>query len=133
MLLQAAAGRIPFKAIATAGAISDLELMAGEVPDLDREFQKMMPDYAADKAQHFCRRSAICWADKITAPVLLAHGGADGVVSAAHDQRLSAKLELLHKPYRALVLGGADHGLSGARQVFFDAAQQFFEHPPAKP
>jgi dipeptidyl aminopeptidase/acylaminoacyl peptidase len=126
MILQAGAGRIPFKAVATAAAVTDLALAVQERPPLGKTFEGMMPDYAAEKANGFCRRSAICWPEKIAVPVLIAHGGGDRVVASEQAVKLARGLEKAGKPYRLLLLGGVDHPFPAARQTFFDQADAFF-------
>jgi len=126
MLLRAAAGRIPFRAIATAGAMSDLQLAIEDRPDLGKIFQEMMPDFAAEQSNHFCNRSAVCWPEQITAPVLIAQGGADDSVSVEQSWRLARVLESAKRPYRLLVIGGGNHPMDGSRQLFFDEADRLF-------
>lgn len=126
MLLRAAAGRIPFRAIATAGALADLQLATETRPDLGKIFQEMMPDYATERANRFCGRSAVCWPERITAPVLIAQGGADQAVSVENSFRLAKALESAKRPYRLLVIGGGNHSIDGSRQLFFDEADRLF-------
>ena len=126
MILQAGAGRIPFKAVATAAAVTDLALAVQERPPLGKTFEGMMPDYAAEKANNFCRRSAVCWPEKIAVPVLIAHGGGDRVVASEQAVKLARGLEKAGKPYRLLLLGGVDHPFPAGRQTFFDQADAFF-------
>lgn len=126
MLLRSAAGRIPFSAIATAGALTDLQLALAGSPDLDKALAGMMPDYDAERANLFCGRSAVCWPERIGAPVLIAQGGADQSVSVEQSLRLAKALEGAKKPYRLLVIGGANHPMDGFRQMFFDEADRLF-------
>nr|ALS89405.1 prolyl oligopeptidase family [uncultured bacterium] len=126
MLLRAAAGRIPFSAIATAGAVTDVQLAIDERPDLGKTLEQMMPDYATERANRFCGRSAVCWPDRITAPVLIAQGGADDSVSVDHSMRLAKALERAKKPYRLVLFGGGNHPMDGFRQSFFDEADRLF-------
>ena len=126
MLLRAVAEGLPVKAVVTVGAVADLEAAARERPDLGKTFERLMPDYAAEKASGFCRRSATCWPDRINVPILLVQGGADQAVSPDQSRRLADLMERAHKPYRLLVVGGADHGLNGHRSELFDSAERFF-------
>jgi pimeloyl-ACP methyl ester carboxylesterase len=108
------------------GAVTDLRLAAEERPDLGKTFEQMMPDYVAERASRFCGRSAVCWPERITAPVLIAQGGADQAVSVEHAIRLARALEQAKKPYRLLVIGGANHPIEGSRQLLFDEAERLF-------
>ena len=44
------------------------------------------------------RRSAIRWADRISAPLLIMHGGSDTTVSPSHALQLAAALQRTGKP-----------------------------------
>ena len=129
MLLRAAADeRIPFGAIAIAGAITDLQLAVDDRPDLGKTLEQMMPDYTAERANHFCGRSAVCWPERITTAVLIAQGGADESVSVEHSFRLAKAFERAKMNwYRLVLYGNADHAIDGVRQEFFDEADRLFD------
>jgi dienelactone hydrolase len=131
MLLKAAAGRIPFRAIATVGAITDLKLLLPDRPELEAEFKRMMPNFEQEKASGYCERSAMCWPEKLAAPILISQGAADRAVPLQNSLGLAAALEAKHKPYELLVFGGGDHPLNGVRQPLFEAADAFFRRAEA--
>jgi dipeptidyl aminopeptidase/acylaminoacyl peptidase len=127
MLYRAAAEGMPLRAFATAGAPTDLATLAQERPDLNELFQRMMPDYADEQANRFCRRSPRCWPERIEAPVLIAHGSADRAIPANQAHVLAQALTSANKPHRLYIVEEADHGLSGARRAFFEAAYDYFQ------
>jgi dipeptidyl aminopeptidase/acylaminoacyl peptidase len=130
MLFRAVAEGMPVRAFATAGAPSDLHILAEERPDLDALFSRMMPDYAAEHSGRFCARSPLCWPDRIGAPVLIAHGANDRAIPPDQSWRLAQALNTAGKPHRFILYGESDHGLGGARRSFFEAAHAFFQSQP---
>ena len=57
------------------------------------------------------RRSAVRWAERIRAPLLILHGGQDGSVSPKHAIALAARLEELKREYELHVIAGGRHTL----------------------
>lgn len=66
-------------------------------------------------------------AKQIEAPVLLAHGEDDKVVSVVHTRLMAAAMERADKPYELLILKDGTHHLSleKNRQVFFRKLEAF--------
>ncbi|HEX8240446.1 MAG TPA: alpha/beta fold hydrolase [Allosphingosinicella sp.] len=126
MLLRAAAFGLPVRALATAGAPTDLASWIGERPDVDALLRRMAPDYEPERRSGYCRRSATCWAERLAVPVYLAHGGDDRSVPPSQAVLLSKRLEQLGRPHRLSILDGADHGISGRRMQFFEEVHRFF-------
>lgn len=134
MLYRAVAAGLPVKAFATVGGVTNLAQAAKDRPDLGETFKRMMPDFAAEEASGYCRRSAICWPEKISAPLMIVHGGNDQVIKPEQAVQLATGLEKAKRPYRLLMFGQGDHGLNGFRQKLFDAAHAFFsEETHSKP
>ena len=57
------------------------------------------------------RRSAVRWADRIGAPLLIMHGGDDTSVNPAHALQLAAALQRSGKTYELVIAAGARHVL----------------------
>jgi dipeptidyl aminopeptidase/acylaminoacyl peptidase len=76
-----------------------------------REHQIKM--YGGSKEEQI-KRSAVYWADKFSrkAPLLIMHGTADWRVEPAASMRLAEKLLEYKKPFRLVMLEGADHSLT---------------------
>lgn len=112
MALMAARAGAPYRAIATVGAPTDLAAARaaggrGALADLARRAPEGADPEAALEA-----RSALRWAGEITVPVLLMHGGADPIVSAAQQARpFAARLAALGKVHELVVFDGDTHGL----------------------
>jgi dipeptidyl aminopeptidase/acylaminoacyl peptidase len=76
---------------------------------------KIFLDYETNRAAIVERRSAVRWAvrwaDRITAPFLIMHGGDDTSVNPAHALQLAAALQRSGKPYELVIGAGARHVL----------------------
>ena len=112
MALMAARAGAPYRAIATVGAPTDLLAVraAGgrnSLSALARAIPAGQDPEAALRA-----RSAVHWAEELNAPVLVLHGGADPIVSAAeHARPFAARLQALGKTHELVVFEGDTHGL----------------------
>jgi len=53
------------------------------------------------------------WAEKINAPVLIMHGGADEGMPVSQSQRLDARLTELGKEHKLIVFEGEKHVIGG--------------------
>lgn len=131
MLYRAVAAGLPVKAVVTVGGVTNLAQAAKDRPDLGDTFKRMMPDFAAEEATGYCRRSDVCWPEKISAPLLIVHGGNDLVIKPEQAVQLALGMEKAKRRYRLLMFGQGDHGLNGLRQKLFDAAHTFFRMRPA--
>lgn len=130
MLYRAAAEGTPLRALATIGGVTDLADFAEGRPDVEQLLKDMAPDFAAEKANRYCRRSAVCWPERIAAPVLLIHGGADAAAPPRQAWALAKGLEAAGRPYELLIVGGGDHGLAGRKIEVFERIHRFFQAAP---
>ena len=103
MTLAALRDGASFNAVALVGLPADFR-----APAFDRSFARMEGDAAAARAQ----RSAITFAEKIDAPVLMLQGSGDPLVSVA-TQTLPfvARMQSLRKTYELVIYDGDSHGL----------------------
>lgn len=122
MALLAARAGAPFRAVATVGAPTDLRAAAagpgaaagrgGGGPSSLAMARRLIPDFDADPDAALRARSAIAWADEITAPVLVMHGGADPIVGAGmHAKLFAVRLAALGKVHDLVIYEGDTHGL----------------------
>ena len=113
MSLLAAKNNFPARAIAVYGAITDLSTFVGEGKPARRLAPQIWPGFPANEAQIVADRSAIRWAEKINAPVLLMNGADDGDVSPLQALDLAAALERFDKPYELKIFHGEKHVITG--------------------
>ena len=94
MVYQALREAFPVRAAAVYGAFTDFQQLVEAQPQLYGPLlPKLFPDYQQHAAEIARRRSAVLWADKIGAPILIMHGGADKSVSPMQALRMAEKLQ----------------------------------------
>lgn len=126
MVFRAIAEGAPVRAAAVVGGAADLHANAQGRPQMAAIYSELMPDHAAEAANRFCRRSAVCWPEKITVPVLLLHGEADWRVDVADARRLAEGLKTAGRPHDLVVYPGDDHPLNANMADAWDRALNLF-------
>ena len=111
MALQALRDRFPARAAAIVGVFTDLEQYLKEDPNAAALAPKIFPDYETSRAAVIERRSAVRWADRITAPLLIMHGADDTSVNPAHALQLATALQRSGKRFELVIAAGAKHVL----------------------
>lgn len=111
MTLQALRDGFPARAAATFGAFTDLEKQVEEDANSQRYLPVIFPDYGDNRAAIVARRSALRWADRISAPLLIMHGGRDREVRPTHSLDLANELQRIGRPYELRIFSGANHTL----------------------
>jgi len=111
MTLQALRDGFRARAAAIVGVFTDLDQYLKEDPNAAALGPKIFPDYETNRAVIIERRSAVRWADRIAAPLLIMHGGDDTSVNPAHALQLAAVLQRSGKPYELVIVAGARHVL----------------------
>ncbi|MBU6377432.1 MAG: prolyl oligopeptidase family serine peptidase [Gammaproteobacteria bacterium] len=102
MTLSALRDGALFNAVALVGLPADFR-----TPDFDRLFVT-----AADATAARDRRSAMVWAERLAAPMLLLQGSGDPLVSTARQTLpFAARLQELGKTYELVIYHGDTHGL----------------------
>lgn len=102
---------VAIRAAAVVGAETDLAANLKRRPELREGYSKNIPGFDAAAEETLARRSAIFWPEKISAPLLMMHGGKDWRVPPTQDLAFAAKLEALQKPYELIVFDGDIHAL----------------------
>lgn len=67
--------------------------------------------------QEYIKRSAVYWADKIKAPLLLCHGTADTRIRVEQAYNMVEKLKEAHKEYKLIIYEKAEHSLKGTTWI----------------
>jgi dipeptidyl aminopeptidase/acylaminoacyl peptidase len=111
MVLQALRDGFPARAAAIVGVFTDLDQYLKEEPKAAAIAPQIFPDYEKNRAAIMERRSAVRWADRIAAPLLVMHGGNDRTVSPTHALQLAAALQRTGKVYELAIVAGARHDL----------------------
>jgi dipeptidyl aminopeptidase/acylaminoacyl peptidase len=126
MTLLAAKSNFPARAIATFGAITDMDAYLNVDRGALRLAPMIWPNFATERAAIVESRSAQRWPERINIPLLLMHGGADGQVSPLHAIQLAGALQGLGKPYELKIFYGAYHSLGSRAQERDEEAIRWF-------
>ncbi len=104
-------GGAPVNAAATVGGLFDLAALARVRPEVERLAAGALPGMPSNVALRTL--SAVEWPERIGVPLLLLHGGADGVLDAGEQSlALARALQQRRKPYALVVYDGDTHGLT---------------------
>lgn len=117
----------PITAAAIGAGTADLFENAAARPEMEKQYEELIPDYANCREQALRERSAVFWPEKINAPLLLLHGDADWRVDVSHARRMYALLKELGKPVNYIEFSGGDHGLIAERAKVQEAILDWFK------
>jgi len=114
MTYQAIKRKFPLNAAAVFGAFTDFQELVDSHPQQYSlaSLKQRWPDYETRKQEVAEARSAIFWADQLTVPLLIMHGGADWSVNPAQSLSLAQQLQKLGRIYELIVYAGDGHILS---------------------
>ena len=129
MTLQAIRRGAPVRAAAVVGAPTDLALSFRENPGIRDLITSNWAGGAARLEQNIEERSAARWADKLTAPVLIFHGGADPAVSPTHALDLARRMGEAGNLYELVVYARDDHFVTRNTEARLRRAVDWFKHP----
>jgi len=106
----------PARAAAVFGAFTDMASLFREHPEVYQPLgAKIWPDFAARRDEILADRSAVLWAQRLRAPLLIMHGGADGGVNPSHGLRPAQRLQELGAVYELVIYAEDDHTLTRHR------------------
>ncbi|HSR70308.1 MAG TPA: prolyl oligopeptidase family serine peptidase [Acidobacteriota bacterium] len=116
MVLQALREGFPARAAAVYGAFSDLGALFQAEPERYMAMaRQVFPDFPQRMEDIIERRSAVKWADRISVPLMILHGGEDQSIPPLHALKLAEKLEEYGKTYELLIYANDNHILSRHR------------------
>ena len=96
-------------------------------PNMERVFDRFVASFDARRDEVLRARSAVCWPQMITAPLLLMHGDADAVVDVAGARQLSAQLSALGCDVKYVEYAGGDHALRRQWKQWVEEVIAWFE------
>ncbi len=114
-------------AVVSGAGGGDLFALSERRPDMEKVYQRFIPDYATDREQQLKARSVNFWPEKINVPVLMLHGDADDRVDVSESRNLYAQLHALGKPVKYVEFPGGNHGLSAHQAQVVDETVRWFE------
>ncbi len=112
MVLQALRDGFPARAAAVFGAFTNLEALVKSKPQYGPMADLIWPGWKTKEDTIFPLRSAVKWADKINAPVLIMHGGNDQSVPVEQSLNFAKQLDNHDKPYQFIIYAYDNHVLT---------------------
>jgi dienelactone hydrolase len=109
MTLQAIRSGAPIRAAAIVGAPTDIALSFRENPGIRDLMRTNWAGGDARLEENIESRSAVRWADRLTAPLLIFQGGADPAVSPTHALELARRMEEAGNLYELAIYARDDH------------------------
>ncbi len=113
MVYMALRDGFPARAAAVWGAFSDLDPLTAPGGAQAKAASLVWPDFAQHREEIIRTRSALRWAERIQAPVLIMHGGADDDIPVDQSRRMDAELTRLGKPHELIVFEDQRHVIGG--------------------
>lgn len=111
-LLMLKAG-FPVQAAAVYGATTDfVQYMEGNERAL-KIAEEIWPDYEENKESILAKRSAVQWAEQISAPLLIMAGTNDQTIDPQQSIDLATQMNKYGQAYQLVILAGGNHSLSG--------------------
>jgi dipeptidyl aminopeptidase/acylaminoacyl peptidase len=126
MVYMALRDGFPARAAAVWGAFTDLEPLVAPGSPLEKMAHAVWPDLDQHHDEIVRTRSAMRWAERIDAPVLIMHGGADDGMPVSQSRRLDARLTELGKPHELIIFEGEGHVIGGRGAERDAAAVEWF-------
>jgi dipeptidyl aminopeptidase/acylaminoacyl peptidase len=126
MVYMALRDGFPARAAAVWGAFTDLEPLTAPGGPQAKAASYVWPDFAEHREEIIRTRSALRWADRISAPVLIMHGASDEDIPVSQSLRMAVELTRLGKPHEFIVFEGEQHVIGGKGAQRDAAAIEWF-------
>ncbi len=127
MTCQAMAEGAQLSAAAIGAGLFDAAANLAARPPMERVFNRFIAGFEQSREEVLRVRSAVCWPEKITAPLLIMHGDADAVVDVAGARELYAKLDALGRDVKYVEYVGGDHALRKHWKLWMEETVRWFE------
>jgi dipeptidyl aminopeptidase/acylaminoacyl peptidase len=99
-------------------------------PEMETEVAaQTIPDWTTQREKAIAARSAIRFVDRLpsSVPILLVHGTADWRVDPRDSMDMAQALFATRRPFRLLLVEGADHLITERRDEYFLAARSWLD------
>jgi dipeptidyl aminopeptidase/acylaminoacyl peptidase len=127
MALMALREHLPVKAAVLIAPVTDYFAFEKLRPDLNELLNTIIPGMPANKHEAYQSRSGVCWADEISVPLLVMHGGADATCDISQSISLTDELKKYGKAYKLVVYPGGDHLLTCYQDDINRQSLEWFE------
>lgn len=78
----------------------------------ERVYKGFIPNFTDNEEDALRNRSAICWPEAISCPLLMMHGTADEAVPHTHSERFAQELEHKNIPHELILFEAGKHALT---------------------
>lgn len=133
MTLQAIRRGAPVRAAIVVGAPTDLALSWKENTGIRELARTVWPGGESRLEENIEARSSVRWADKLEAPLLVFHGGADTSVSTRHALDLAARMDAAGRLYELVVYAKDDHFVTLNQEDRLRKSIEWFRNPRTVP
>ena len=117
------------RAVAVGAGMADCFIMYDRREQSMKEvFHELVGGSPEQLPEEFRRRSAVCWAGRIEAPVLICQGTADWRVDPQQSIDMDAALEAAGREHKLIIYENANHSLRGT-SYYDDVLAWFGAHP----
>ncbi len=106
----------PARAVAVVGSVFDVEAFSQRAPKVAASALAVSPENLSQVAAIMRERSVMNWPDRVTAPLLIIHGGNDKEVPALEALTFASKLAQLGKRYQLIVYADDIHEAANNRR-----------------
>ena len=116
-------------AVISAGS-ADFERWMTLRPEMETEVAiQCIPNWTTERAKAIAARSAIRFVDRLPSnvPILLVHGTADWRIDPRDSMDMAQALYASKRPFRLLLLEGADHAIRERRDEFYQATRSWLD------
>lgn len=103
------------RAAVIGAGVADLERWIAQRPEIESDVAaQTVPDWTPQRAKAIANRSAVRFLDRLptNVPILLVHGTADKRVDPRDSMDMAQGLFATRRPFRLLMIEGADHFIS---------------------
>jgi dipeptidyl aminopeptidase/acylaminoacyl peptidase len=110
--------------------MADLERQIQQRPEMESEVAaELAPNWTSQRAKAIADRSAVRFVDRLPkgVPILLVHGTADRRVDPRDSLDMAQALLTTGRPFRLLMVEGADHVLSERVEDYNSAARDWLD------
>lgn len=118
------------RAAVIGAGVADLERWIAQRPEIDSDVAaQLVPNWTAQRADAIAARSAVRFLDRLphSVPILLVHGTADKRVDPRDSLDMAQGLFATRRPFRLLMIEGADHVISERPDDYNLAARDWLD------
>lgn len=95
------------------GLADCIDMYNSREEEMKRVFHELVGGSPSECPEEYIKRSAVYWAKKINAPILICHGTSDEKVRVEQAYKMADELKKANKTYKLMIYENAEHSLKG--------------------